>query len=131
MLLHLNIIGCVLLCLALLHGIFPRYFRWREELAGLSLMNRQMMTIHTFFIAVTVAGMGVLCLVAGDDLLNTPLGRKVCFGFAFFWALRLGIQFFGYSPQLWRGKRFETAVHIVFTLLWAYLTVVFLLAYFY
>ncbi|RYY81942.1 MAG: hypothetical protein EOO15_23725, partial [Chitinophagaceae bacterium] len=129
MLLHLKIIGIILLALALLHGIFPRYFRWREELAGLSLMNRQMMTIHTFFIAVTVAGMGLLCLLAGEELLTTPLGKKIDIGFAFFWALRFGIQFFGYSSQLWRGKRFETIVHVVFTFLWAYLVTIFVLSY--
>ncbi|GAB4093229.1 hypothetical protein [Flaviaesturariibacter terrae] len=131
MLLQLKIIGVLLLCLAALHCIFPRYFRWREELAGLSLMNRQMMGIHTFFIAVTVGLMGLLCLAAGEELLQTPLGKKLALGLALFWALRFGIQFFGYSPQLWRGKRFETAVHVAFTLLWAYLVAVFLLVYWY
>ena len=51
---HLKIIGILLMLLALVHTIFPRYFNWKNELKELSLMNRQMMKIHTFFIAVTV-----------------------------------------------------------------------------
>ena len=128
LLLHLKITGFLLLGLALLHSVFPRYFRWREELAGLSLMNRQMMGIHTFFIALTVGGMGLLCLAAGEDLAATPLGKKLALGLALFWAVRLGIQFWGYSPELWRGKRFETVVHVAFTVLWSYLVAVFALA---
>jgi hypothetical protein len=37
----------------LLHLAFPRYFRWKEETAGLSLMTRQVLHVHTFFIAFT------------------------------------------------------------------------------
>lgn len=44
-----------------------------------------------------------------------------------FWALRLFTQFFVYSPKLWRGKRFETVVHIAFSMLWTYATGLFLL----
>ena len=45
---HLKIIGVLLMSLALVHVIFPRYFHWKEELKDLSLMNRQMMKVHTF-----------------------------------------------------------------------------------
>ncbi|WP_167856211.1 hypothetical protein [Hymenobacter metallicola] len=38
--------------------------------------------------------------------------------------LRLSVVV-GYSTKLWRGKRFETAVHIGFIGLWTYLTGVF------
>jgi hypothetical protein len=31
-----------------------------------------------------------------------------------------------YSSALWRGKAFETAVHVLFTLLWTWVTSVYL-----
>jgi hypothetical protein len=34
-------------------------------------------------------------------------------------------QHFVYSPSLWRGRRFETAVHVLFTALWTWLTSVY------
>ena len=51
MILHFKVIGTLLMGLALVHIIFPKYFNWKEELKSLSLINRQMMTIHTFFIS--------------------------------------------------------------------------------
>jgi len=38
----------------------------------------------------------------------------------------LFIQFFGYSSDTWKGKKFETAVHVLFIFLWTYMSYVFL-----
>ena len=122
---QLRIAGLILLALAGLHGIFPRYFKWTESLKSLSLLDRQVMYIHTLFIAITVALMGALCISSAPDLAYTSLGKRVCIGIGFFWAIRLIVQFWGYSTQLWRGKKKETAVHIVFVFLWTYLTILF------
>ena len=127
MLLQLRIIGFALVVLALLHAAFARYFNWRTEFAPVSLINRQMMYVHTFFVAFMVLLMGVLCLTSASDLVSTPLGRRVALGCGVFWLARLLIQFFGYSSELWRGKRFETGVHVVFIGFWSYLSAVFLL----
>lgn len=127
MIIHFHILGVILIALALLHIGFPRYFNWKEELAPLGLMNRQMMVVHAFFIALVVLLIGVLCLGSAADLIGTPLGRRICLLLAMFWALRLFTQFFVYSPKLWRGKRFETVVHIAFSMLWTYATGLFLL----
>ena len=124
---QLRLIGFLLVVLALLHAAFARYFNWRQEFAFVSLINRQMMYVHTFFVAFVVLLMGALCLSSAPELVGTVLGRRVALGCGIFWLARLLIQFFGYSAELWRGKRFETLVHIVFTGLWSYLSVVFLL----
>ncbi len=123
--LHLKIIGIILTILSVVHVIFPKYFNWEKELQPLSLVNQQLMYVHTFFIALTVFLIGLLCLTATEDLLNTKLGQKICLGLAIFWGLRLLFQFFVYSPKLWKGKTFETIVHILFSILWVYLTTVF------
>jgi hypothetical protein len=125
---QLRVIGFLLVVLAVLHVAFERYFNWRRELVLISLINRQMMYVHTFFVAFTVFLMGVLCLTSAAELISTPLGHKVALGCSIFWLVRLLIQFFGYSSQLWRGKRFETVIHVVFVAFWAYLSIVFMLA---
>jgi hypothetical protein len=122
----LEITGGLLMALALLHAVFPRYFRWKEEIAGLSLLTRQILYVHTFFIALTVFLMGLLCVTSAADLKHTPLGRRICLGLGLFWGIRLVIQFFGYSSKLWRGKPLETFAHVAFTLFWAWLTGLFL-----
>jgi hypothetical protein len=127
---HFNIIGAILIILAFAHIIFPVYFNWKTELQKLSLINRQMMKVHTIFVALTVLLMGLLCLTSSKDLMETDLGKTVSLGLAFFWTIRLLIQFFGYSSKLWKGKKFETMVHIIFSILWIYISGVFWLNYF-
>ncbi len=126
---HLKIIGILLTALALIHLAFPKYFNWNKELQSLSLINRQMMTIHTFFVALAVFLMGLLCLTSANELIETELGRKISLGLGLFWTTRLFIQFFGYSPNLWKGKPFETAMHLLFSLLWLYLSSIFVIIY--
>lgn len=125
---HLKIIGTALIVLALFHAVFPRYFNWKQDLKPLTLINRQVMKVHTFFIALTVFLMGLLCLTSSHELLTTPLGKKLMIGLALFWTTRLFVQVFIYSPRLWRGKVFETIIHIVFSLLWIYISTLFFLA---
>ena len=120
--------GVLLVALAFLHAAFPRRFDWKNEFASVSLLSRQVMYVHTFFIALTVFLMGVLCISSADMLINTELGRRICLGLAIFWLARLIVQFVGYSSELWKGKRLETAVHIIFSVLWTFLTLIFSLA---
>lgn len=127
--LHLNIIGWILIVLAAVHVVFPKRFNWTQELSSLSLINREVMYVHTFFIAVVVLLMGILCLTSAKELIETNLGNKLTLGLGVFWSLRLVIQFFGYSSELWKGKTFETIIHILFSILWTYLSVIFLMIY--
>lgn len=117
----LKITGFALLILALIHLIFPRYFKWKTELGQLSLINRQLMEVHTFFIAVMVALMGLLCLFTTTTDWKNPMGMLVAIGISIFWYLRLLVQLFYYSSSLWRGKRWETSIHLLFTCLWIFL----------
>ncbi len=127
--LHLKITGWLLILISMVHIIFPKKFEWAKELSGLSLINRQVMHIHTFFIALTVLLMGILCCSSSKELLETGLGKKLDMGLWIFWTIRLIVQFFWFSSELWKGKRTETAVHIVFSFLWVYISAVFFVAY--
>ncbi|MTI19610.1 hypothetical protein E1176_01110, partial [Fulvivirga sp. RKSG066] len=115
---HLQVIGILLITLSFVHLFFPRYMKWKQELRLLSLINKQVMMVHTFFIALAVFLIGLLCIASPNELLNTSLGKSITFGLAVFWTIRLIIQFFGYSTKLWKGKTFETTVHVVFSCFW-------------
>ena len=124
---HLKLIGILLILLAAIHIIFPKYFNWKKELNSLSLINRQLMYVHSFFIAFVLLLVGILCLTSANELTNTMLGKKISLGLGVFWSVRLFIQFFGYSSKLWKGKSFETSVHILFSIFWIYLSTIFIL----
>ena len=127
--LHLKITGIFLILLASAHVVFPKYFNWKQELSSLSAINRQMMYVHSFFIAFGILLMGILCLTSAAQLVETTLGKRISLGLGLFWTARLGIQFFGYSSKLWKGKMFETVIHILLATLWTYLSIVFVLTY--
>ena len=124
----IHLIGYGLILLALIHVIFPKAFDWKKELATLSLINRQLMTVHTFFIGLTVFLMGILCITSAHELITTALGKRILCGLAIFWGIRLLSQLFWYSPQLWKGKPRETSIHILFLAIWTSITIIFTVA---
>lgn len=126
---HLKIIGILFILLALIHCVFPKYFNWQQELKSLSLVNKQMMEVHTFFIALGVFLMGLLCLLKANEMASTSLGKTISLGLFTFWFIRLVFQFFVYSSKLWKGRLFETIIHIVFSVFWLYVSCVFLSVY--
>jgi hypothetical protein len=81
----LKIAGVLMIGLALVHAVFPRYFKWKEELRSITLLTRQVHYIHTFFVALTVFLMGVLCVTRSSELIGTSLGRELCLGMCIFW----------------------------------------------
>ena len=130
--LHLRVAGVLLLALIPLNLYVPRRYEWRRELASLSLLNRQIFQVHAGFLCVVLAMFAALALLYTRPLLApTPLARAVLAGMAIFWFLRLLTQWLVYDWSLWRGRRFETLVHIVFTGLWGYLTATFAYAWSY
>lgn len=119
--LHLRLVGALLITLGLAHTAFGRFFKWKSELSRLSLLTRQIFQIHGFFIALVVAMIGVCSAFFTDALLaRGPLSRVVLSGFVIFWLSRLICQFFVYDPNIWRGRRFYTTMHVVFSILWVY-----------
>ena len=119
----LQIVGVLLMVLGLSHVFFNRFFGWERELAPVSLLTRKIFFVHTFFIGlgVVMAGLGSLIYAA---LLLEPsvLSRAILAGMVTFWLCRLLAQWFAYDTAIWRGDRFRTAMHVVFSALWIYVT---------
>lgn len=124
--LFIRLAGLVMIILSLAHVFYGRRLGWNEELSKVNLLTRQVFYVHMFFVCLTLIWMGAVALVFPTLLLApSTLAFLVNSGIALFWLARLLIQWFGYSPLLWRGKVFETRVHWLFTILWSYLTLVF------
>jgi hypothetical protein len=127
--LHLKFIGILLSFLSLLHIGFPRYFNWKNEFQNVSLINTQMMYVHTFFVAFIVFLMGIFSFFYANEIISTQLGKTISFGFFIFWFTRFIFQFFVYSSKLWKGKTFETIMHILFSIFWSYLSIIYFLVF--
>jgi hypothetical protein len=123
---HLRIAGALQIAIAALHLAFPKRFQWKDELAKLSLLNRQIFVVHAIFVCLVLVLMGALSLFAPEELLRaTRLARLVLAGFTAFWAIRLAFQWFVYDRRLWRGSRPNTAIHFGATAVWLYFVLVY------
>lgn len=122
---HLRVVGVLMALLVVVNLFVPGRFNWREELRRVSLLNRQIFQAHTVFIVLLIAMMSGLFLTCAEALLEpTRLSRAVLAGLTIFWGLRMLMQWFFYSPQVWRGNPFNTAMHGMFSLGWIYVTAV-------
>ena len=125
-LLHLRIVGAMLVLLGLSHVFFNRYFGWDRELAGISLLTRRVFFVHLFFIALGVGLSGVVTFACARELLQrSALNRTLLSVAVAFWFCRLLAQFVGYDAAIWKGDRLRTSMHVVFSLLWCYVTAVY------
>jgi len=123
---HLRIAGALLLLLAAAHFFFPKQLGWKEDLAKLTLLNRQIFLVHVGFIVLILVLFGALALFFAADLTApSRLAAAVLAGLTLFWGLRLLTQQLIYDRSLWRGHRRNTVLHILASLLWCYLTAVF------
>ncbi len=121
--LHLRLVGFLVLLVAALHAFFPAWFAWREQLARLSLLNRQIFLVHAGFIVLVLTMTGLLSLLAPHELLRPGLlGTLVLLGLAVFWAARLLAQRFVYDDALWRGSLSRTVLHGIALALCTYFT---------
>ena len=126
LLVHLRLVGVVMASLVVVNLMVPGRFHWREEMSRLSLVNRQIFQAHSVFLVLTLALFSALLLTCGTALLEpTRLSRAVLFGLTVFWGLRMLMQWYFYSPLIWRGHRFNTVMHYVFSFVWVYVTAVF------
>jgi hypothetical protein len=124
--LQLRLAGVLMAALVVVNLLVPGRFRWREEMARLSLLNRQIFQLHSVFIVLTLALFAALLLSCGDALVEpTRLSRAVLAGLFVFWTARMLAQWFFYSPAVWRGNRFHTVMHGVFSAMWIYMTATF------
>jgi len=69
---------------------------------------------------------GACSLFYTNALLESgALSRVVLTGLVTFWSARLTFQFFVYDAAIWRGRRFYTVMHVVFSIFWIYVVVIY------
>ncbi len=122
----LRLAGAGPITLALLHVPMGRQLRWSEEAASMSPAGESIFHVHTLFVCVMLVLLGLPALVAPHVfLVVSPAGAWLAGMCLAIFALRLWVQWFVFPAALWRGKQFETAMHLLFTLIWSALTLLF------
>lgn len=85
--------GAGLLAIALANFFAPRMLRYRENLAPVSPIVRQIFLVHCAYIVAVLCGQAALCFLFPEELAGrSALGRSLSAFCAVFWLTRLVLQ---------------------------------------
>lgn len=93
--------GGVHLAIAVSNIWVPGIFHYRENLAKLSPMVRQIFIVHSIYILLVLLGFSALCFFFAPELTSrAPLSRFLSAFLAVFWLLRVGLQLVFYDREV-------------------------------
>jgi hypothetical protein len=114
------------LVLALASLAIPRVLRWREDVAKLRRLTRQVFWTYAAYIWFTNVAFGLVSVLAPESLLDgSTLARAVCGFIAAYWGARVLIQIFWFDRTDAPGGALVRVAEVALTLLFAALTVVY------
>lgn len=91
--------GVFHLAIAIFHIFFWRIFRWKEDLASLTHINRAIVQILNLCLTFVFFAAAYISFFHASELLSTPLGRTILASIALFWILRLMLQSVFFSAR--------------------------------
>jgi len=108
-------------------SLVPMRLQWRDSLAGLPRLHRQLYWIYGGYVVLGIVFNGVVTIVNADALAEgSMLARCVCGYVAIFWGIRLSLQTVldvkGFLTEWWlaAGYHLLTVLFASFTLIFGY-----------
>ena len=85
-------------------AMVPMKLNWKEDLAVLSKLHRQMYWVYGGYVVLSIAAFGLICIFnAAEIAQGSPLARGLCAYIALFWGIRFALQWvFDARPFLTR-----------------------------
>jgi hypothetical protein len=121
--LAIQLAGVMHLLVAAANFVLPGMLKYRENLAKVSPIIRQIFLVHAAYIVLVLIGFGAICIWFSDDLRGgSGLGRFLCKFLAVFWFLRVVIQFGFYDRATKREHPFG---HFIFSAIFLYFAAIF------
>ena len=122
----LMIAGCSLAVLSIASFWIPKALGWREKLAGLTPLMRELFLTYSVYVWSSHVFFAMMTLGFGDWLMGGTGAAIAMNGFMFFWwAVRLYLQFFGFDFSEIQPSRFNYIAKHILTLLFTGLVILF------
>ena len=108
------------LAIAMLNLFLVPLLNWKEELARMPLLLREVFQVHAWFISITLTIFGVMTCHFAESFVgcNNPLARWLAAAIGLFWLIRTVLQVTYYSGSHWRGQFGRTVLHAICLLLY-------------
>jgi len=104
----------------------PKALGWREKLAGLTPLMRELWWTYSIYVWSSHVFFAVLALAFGDWLLGgSGAAMAMCAFMLLWWAVRLWLQFFGFDLREIEGSVMNRVAKQVLTLLFVGLVVLY------
>lgn len=111
-------------------ALVPVHLKWKETLADLPPLVRQLFWIYGGYVVLSIISLGLICIVNARELAEgSLLAKSYCAYGAAFWGIRLSFQpFLNAEPHLsawWLrcGYHVLTILFCTFTIVFTYATV--------
>jgi len=105
----IQLAGAVQFIIAAANFFAPAKLRYEENLAKVAPIIRQIFTVHCLYIVLVLIGFGLICLLFPNELCGaSSLGKFLCVFMAFFWGIRVIIQFVYYDTSVKRENPLGT-----------------------
>jgi hypothetical protein len=122
----IQLAGALHLFVACANFALPKILSYRENLAKVTPIIREIFFVHALYIVLVLVGIGLLCLFFPGDLAGSSrLGRFLSGFLAIFWSLRVVIQFCFYDRTIKLDHPFG---NVLFSTIFLYFAVVFVAA---
>jgi hypothetical protein len=106
--------GAVQLVMVGANAVVPKKFHYRENLAKVSPMVRQVFVVHSIYIVLVLLGFCGACFLFASKLVgHDPLGRSLSAFLTLFWLLRIALQLFYYDADFRRRHRLADVTYTV------------------
>jgi hypothetical protein len=114
----LELAAAAQLAIAVLNLFLPRLLNWKEELARMPLLIREVFHVHAWFISVTLTIFSALTWRFAAEMAagTTPVCQWLAAAIGLFWAIRTVLQVSYYSSSHWRGRPGRTVIHFALLL---------------
>ncbi len=88
-----TVLGILQLGILFASALVPFQLNWKDDLAVLPKLHRQLFYVYGAYVVLGIVSLGVICIVAADDLAAGSLLAKVfCTYGMLFWGIRLSLQ---------------------------------------
>jgi len=94
--------------------------KWRNDLARMPLLLREVFQVHVWFISITLAIFGTMTFRFASEMAGglDPASKWLAGCIGIFWAIRTVLQVTYYSSSHWKGQTDRMLVHFVLLLVY-------------
>src|SRR5437867_10637785 len=110
----LQLAAAIQVAIALLNLFLVRLLHWRQDVARMPLLLREVFQVHAWFISITLAIFATMTWRFAGDMAGgaDPMCQWLAAGIGIFWAIRTGLQIAYYSSRHWRGEAIRRLLHL-------------------